>query len=161
MGFYLLTDSIKPTKCRLRYVSTAEPWSCCDLDLWPFNPNTETFMHVPKCINVKSLMNFNPVIFTLSRWGKKVHFPACCTSLRPQVLIFSSQNFRHSSLSQNAPMLKVWWKYVQPFSRYCVNNVRNTRTDAQTDTHTAQIHNFGGHIKVVLPSHMASGGLVA
>jgi len=48
------------------------PWSCCDLDLWPFDPKTKAFKFLPKRINGEN---------------------------------------------------------VQQFSRYCVNNVRLSRTD--------------------------------
>jgi len=42
--------------------------------------------------------------------------------------------------SHNAPMLIVCWIYVQYFSRYYVNNVRDAWTDRHTDAQTAQIH---------------------
>jgi len=54
-------------------------------------------------------------------------------------LTYWPQNYKRSSLSQNAPMLKVWWKYVQYLSSYYVNNIlhRLTRqTDRQTDRQT-------------------------
>jgi len=51
---------------------------------------------------------------------------------QPWTLIFWPENSKPSSLSQNAPMLKVWRKYVQHFSRYRVNNVRYARTDTST-----------------------------
>jgi len=61
-----------------------------------------------------------------------VHFPACWTPSWPWTLTFWIQNLKRSSLSQKCEMLKVWCKYVQYFSRYCVSNVRDAQTDRQT-----------------------------
>jgi len=41
-----------------------------------------------------------------------------------------------SSLTENAPMMKVWWKYVQHFAKRCVNDIRDEQTDRQTDAQT-------------------------
>jgi len=51
--------------------------------------------------------------------------------LNPSVKLgtFWPQNLKLSSFYQNAPILKVWWKCVQYFSRYCVNNIWDARTD--------------------------------
>jgi len=41
-------------------------WSCCDLDLWPFDiQKLEMFILEPKWINAESLVKFSPVIFQI------------------------------------------------------------------------------------------------
>jgi len=102
------------------------------------NPNVDHSFLSQKCINTDSLMKSSPIIFKISHYqGRKVDIPACLTPLWPWMLTFWTQNLKCLCLSQNAAMLKVWWKYVQYFSRHCINNVWEAWTDRLAGSQTA------------------------
>ena len=126
--------------------------------LWPwpltFDTNHDASILVPNYINSECLVKFSPLV---SRYHVnkakspsstrrcdapvlgpcqltiQIQIQACWTTSWSWTLI---QNLKHSSLSQNAPMLKVWRKYDLYLSRYCAKNCTDKVLDAQTDRET-------------------------
>ena len=105
-------------------------WAC-DLDIWPFDPQTVAFILVQKCINAESLVKFSRYHINKAKMCILRH--GCSIPPWPWTLTFRPKTWNvHSS-----PKMHQCWqfddqRYVQHFPRYCVNNVRNARTDGRT-----------------------------
>jgi len=69
--------------------------------------------------------------------------------LHPNMILnydFWHHNLKKSSISQNAPMLKVWRQCIQYFSRYSVNKFgMHRQTGRCTNSRTAWTQNAGLH----------------
>jgi len=110
------------------------PWSCCDHDLWPFDSQNWRLHPCPKmhqCWKFGNIQSSNFQDITLAR--PQGAFSSMLDPLWPWTLTFWPKIGSVHPCPKNAPMLKVWWKYFQYISRYCVNNVRDARlTDRQS-----------------------------
>jgi len=130
-------DNILTTRNRrVLYASTR--WALGHAVILTFDPKNWSVhrcheMHHRRKFGEIQSSNFQHIALT----RPKMQFPASW----PWNLNFWSQNVKCSSLSQNAPTLKVWRKYVKYFSRHCVNNVRDAQTDGCTHARTARKHN--------------------
>jgi len=111
-----------------------DPWSCCDLDLWPSDPKTSIYpcpkMH--ECWKFGEIQSSNFREIALTRPNRA--FSASWTLPWPWTPTFWPQNLKYSSLSKNASQLKVWRKHVQYFQ------------DRLMDTHRQPQNNASGHI---------------
>ena len=132
-------------------------WTHSDLELWP-DPKTWS---VHPCPMLKVCWN-SVQQFVRHRANKAKG--AFSSTLEPTVTLngdLLTPKVETFILSQNAPMLKVWRKHVQDFSRYCVNNIRNIQTDRLTDSQTARKWcsghtTLGGGIITLLKNHVST-----
>jgi len=103
------------------------PWSCCDLDLWSLTPEHWRVHPSPKVHQhckfgeIQSI-NFQEIMLTrLKSAFRDLELWPLTPKLEAFILVTKCTNAES--------LVK---KYVQYFSRYCVNNVQDARTDAQT-----------------------------
>ena len=78
----------------------------------------------------------NALMFPTPYFGPSVTFlltmlsaPVTFFYVKRHYNLFIFNNNNNNNNNSDPKMLKVWWKYVQYFSRYCVNNVHDAPTE--------------------------------